>query len=384
MHTKRDLPKNDIPLLILAVLLDAPRHGYAIAREVERLSADALQMREGTLYPALRVLEQDGLITGAWEIQPVGPARKIYTLTEAGQAELKKRMRTGKTTPASWARFWELARKAMVTSMNNRRNLYLREMEARLRHLPETDRAEEMAEITQHFDALIAACQAEGKTEAESVEEAVAQFGAARDIGSRLYHADKHKRFVPLIDVGLFFVVFSLLILFADQGVCYAIKAAVFGLALRGVVPEAAAQNLLQIVRPHTFVVWPFGWSLYFALFLGSIATLARRYGLRGAMEKARQSPPVKAVLRLVVISYLLGCLSLRVWYHIFAVMTHPPASTMPVGFLVTSNITPLCLRVLSPILLAEPIEAGKASPMRLDAPLLSARQSGFYSRCFS
>ncbi len=91
MQNKRDLPKNDIPLLILAVLLDAPRHGYAIAREVERLSADALQMREGTLYPALRVLEQDGLISGAWEIQPVGPARKIYTLTETGQAELKKR-----------------------------------------------------------------------------------------------------------------------------------------------------------------------------------------------------------------------------------------------------------------------------------------------------
>ena len=88
---RRDLPKNDIPLLILSVLQDTPRHGYAIAREVERLSADALLMREGTLYPALRVLEQDGLISGAWEIQPVGPARKIYTLTEAGKAELAKR-----------------------------------------------------------------------------------------------------------------------------------------------------------------------------------------------------------------------------------------------------------------------------------------------------
>ena len=88
---RRDLPKNDIPLLIMAVLQDAPRHGYAIAREVERLSADALQMREGTLYPTLRVLEQDGLLSSAWEIQPVGPARKIYTLTDAGQTELKKR-----------------------------------------------------------------------------------------------------------------------------------------------------------------------------------------------------------------------------------------------------------------------------------------------------
>ena len=88
---KRDLPRNDIPLLIMAVLQTAPRHGYAIAREIEQISADALVMREGSLYPALRVLEQDEFIVGAWEIQPSGPARKVYTLTETGQKELKKR-----------------------------------------------------------------------------------------------------------------------------------------------------------------------------------------------------------------------------------------------------------------------------------------------------
>ena len=88
---KRDLPRNDIPLLIMAVLQTAPRHGYAIAREVEQISAEALQLREGSLYPALRVLEQDELISGAWEIQMSGPARKVYTLTEKGQKELKKR-----------------------------------------------------------------------------------------------------------------------------------------------------------------------------------------------------------------------------------------------------------------------------------------------------
>ncbi len=87
----RELPKGDIPTLILAVLSEAPRHGYAIAREVERLSQDALQLREGSLYPALRVLEQDGLIEGKWEIQASGPARKVYEITEKGQTELAKR-----------------------------------------------------------------------------------------------------------------------------------------------------------------------------------------------------------------------------------------------------------------------------------------------------
>jgi PadR family transcriptional regulator PadR len=88
---KRDLPKNDIPLLILAVLADGARHGYAIAREIERVSAEALRLREGSLYPALRVLEQDGFIRGEWQIPPAGPARKVYSLTEAGRAELAKR-----------------------------------------------------------------------------------------------------------------------------------------------------------------------------------------------------------------------------------------------------------------------------------------------------
>ena len=87
----RDLPRGDIPLLVLAVLEEAPRHGYAIAREIERYSEQALQLREGSLYPALRVLEQDGLIVGTWEIQPTGPARKVYAITDTGRAEFAKR-----------------------------------------------------------------------------------------------------------------------------------------------------------------------------------------------------------------------------------------------------------------------------------------------------
>jgi len=87
----RDLPKGDLPLLVLAVLNEGSRHGYAIAREIERISDNALSMREGSLYPALRVLETDGMIVGKWEIQPVGPARKVYSLSDKGRAELARR-----------------------------------------------------------------------------------------------------------------------------------------------------------------------------------------------------------------------------------------------------------------------------------------------------
>jgi PadR family transcriptional regulator PadR len=87
----RDLSKRDIPTLLLAVLSEGPAHGYAIAREVERRSQEVFRLREGSLYPALRVLEQEGLIEGQWETQVSGPARKVYLITPAGRTELTKR-----------------------------------------------------------------------------------------------------------------------------------------------------------------------------------------------------------------------------------------------------------------------------------------------------
>jgi PadR family transcriptional regulator PadR len=93
-----ELIKGNTPTLILAVLGEAPRHGYAIAREIERRSADALKLGEGALYPALRALEGDGLVESRWETDGPGPARKVYALTESGRAELERRAR-------SWRRF---------------------------------------------------------------------------------------------------------------------------------------------------------------------------------------------------------------------------------------------------------------------------------------
>lgn len=89
---RRAVFKGDVPLLVLAVLAEAPCHGYAIAREIERRSGQGLDVREGTLYPALRVLEQDGLIKGEWETLQSGPARKVYSLTQKGHGELARRV----------------------------------------------------------------------------------------------------------------------------------------------------------------------------------------------------------------------------------------------------------------------------------------------------
>ena len=86
----QDYLKGGLSLLILATLRDGPAHGYALARTIERRTENALQLREGTLYPALHALERDGLVQSAWETPPNGRERKTYTLTENGAKKLSE------------------------------------------------------------------------------------------------------------------------------------------------------------------------------------------------------------------------------------------------------------------------------------------------------
>jgi PadR family transcriptional regulator PadR len=84
----QDYLKGGLSLLILATLRDGPLHGYGLARTIEQRTENALQLREGTLYPALHGLERDGLISSAWETPEKGRERKVYTLTPSGAKKL--------------------------------------------------------------------------------------------------------------------------------------------------------------------------------------------------------------------------------------------------------------------------------------------------------
>ncbi len=88
---ERELLKGNTPTMILAVLGDGPLHGYAIARRIEERSGNALKFKEGTLYPALHALERQSFVASHWETEGGGPARKVYTLTAEGRAELARR-----------------------------------------------------------------------------------------------------------------------------------------------------------------------------------------------------------------------------------------------------------------------------------------------------
>ena len=93
MDFGRELIKGNTRTIVLAVLGRSSQHGYGIAREIERLSGQKLQFKEGTLYPVLHALEKEGLITGIWEISASGPPRKMYAITNLGTVELERRTR---------------------------------------------------------------------------------------------------------------------------------------------------------------------------------------------------------------------------------------------------------------------------------------------------
>ena len=79
--------KGHLDALLLATLEGGPRHGYAVIEALRQSTGGRLDLPTGTIYPALRRLEQSGLITGAWSVV-AGRRRRYYRLTAAGRRAL--------------------------------------------------------------------------------------------------------------------------------------------------------------------------------------------------------------------------------------------------------------------------------------------------------
>jgi DNA-binding PadR family transcriptional regulator len=88
--------KGHLDAMILAVVTAEPAHGYAIIEELKRRSGGALDLPEGTVYPALHRLEHGGLLTSSWSDS--GRRRRVYRLTNRGRRELGIRR-------GEWVRF---------------------------------------------------------------------------------------------------------------------------------------------------------------------------------------------------------------------------------------------------------------------------------------
>jgi PadR family transcriptional regulator PadR len=88
--SKQPLPllQGTLDVLILKTLSRGPRHGYAIARWLEEATEDALQIEEGSLYPALYRMERRGWIEAEWGISELNRKAKFYRLTPVGRSQL--------------------------------------------------------------------------------------------------------------------------------------------------------------------------------------------------------------------------------------------------------------------------------------------------------
>ncbi|RDW19044.1 PadR family transcriptional regulator [Oceanobacillus arenosus] len=87
----RELVKGSTSLLVLQLLNERDMYGYQLVKEMDRRSDHSLQMKEGTLYPALHKMEKQEYIEHYWQEQEKGPARKYYRITLEGKDILAER-----------------------------------------------------------------------------------------------------------------------------------------------------------------------------------------------------------------------------------------------------------------------------------------------------
>jgi PadR family transcriptional regulator, regulatory protein PadR len=104
-----DLPQGTLDMLILQVVALGPIHGYAIGQRVQQISRDMLQVRQGSLYPALHRLENRGLLSASWGSSDTGREAKFYRLTAKGRTQLKEET-------ANWAHLSEAIRLILRTA----------------------------------------------------------------------------------------------------------------------------------------------------------------------------------------------------------------------------------------------------------------------------
>jgi PadR family transcriptional regulator PadR len=97
MSKPSDLVQGTLDLLLLKILALEPMHAWAISQRLKQISGDILQVSDGSLYPALHKLEQEGWITAEWKPSENNRRAKYYSLTRPGRRQLEREA-------ANWSR----------------------------------------------------------------------------------------------------------------------------------------------------------------------------------------------------------------------------------------------------------------------------------------
>jgi PadR family transcriptional regulator PadR len=104
MPPKSDLLQGTLDLLILKTLVGGPMHGWGISLRIQQVSQEVLQVNQGSLYPALHRLEQQGLIAAEWGNSENNRQAKFYELTKRGRKQLADETRNWERLSAAVAR----------------------------------------------------------------------------------------------------------------------------------------------------------------------------------------------------------------------------------------------------------------------------------------
>lgn len=104
---KKDVLQGTLALMVLKTLdMLGPLHGYGIARRIEQISGDLLAVNQGTLYPVLLKLEQEGSISSEWGASENNRRARFYRLTRVGRGQLKSETHEWEQTAAIIGRFF--------------------------------------------------------------------------------------------------------------------------------------------------------------------------------------------------------------------------------------------------------------------------------------
>ncbi len=88
-----DLIKGSLDMLVLRILKQGPRHGYGIAKRIRLVSAEALKIQYGSLYPALQRLETKGFIQSEWGVSETKRRVRFYQLTSSGKRQIAQELK---------------------------------------------------------------------------------------------------------------------------------------------------------------------------------------------------------------------------------------------------------------------------------------------------
>ena len=115
MKQKKDVPQGTLALMVLKTLqLLGPLHGYGVARRIEQISGELLSVNQGTLYPVLLRLEQEGAIASEWALSENNRRARFYQLTRLGQKLLGAEKRDWEQTAVIISRFFEVKAEDLV------------------------------------------------------------------------------------------------------------------------------------------------------------------------------------------------------------------------------------------------------------------------------